>query len=340
MMAAGRRPLDGMEPSPMTNPQEVASLLVDSPLEGVEVGWLESEFRTDRLHDGEVRKDIVAVEMSAPDLNQAFAHWQILRDLVPQTRAWPILTSGLQLQEANGELRLPLATVFDRIDAMRGWPTQESPAHDELLVRQEQLRSGHPIAPRADGSGREMLEIRSEALNDRFDRGPGAAALRAATGPDGHEIVDSQDALWWLHNWTAANISHDEIVAAWSDRRPRWQDLSTPEDRLLVLLPHEHPEAAATLNFYGIAGSIELHFLFARLIRSWYENWQAEPFFFFGVSVGFHVQRPPETISEALALAIEHAFVGPSVLTSGDMSLYEYAYSLVGATRWDLSSLP
>ena len=137
-----------------------------------------------------------------------------------------------------------------------------------------------------------------------------------------------------------ANIDHAQIVDHWSAAHMSVAEYAFQDSDQILLLPLAKPEAAAALDHFKLGGRPHMHLLFARLILDWNILWGAEPEHFQGVSLGFHVERPPATIEEAMPLAIELAVIGPYALDGPGLSIYEYTYTLIGNQAWELIDLP
>lgn len=112
-----------------------------------------------------------------------------------------------------------------------------------------------------------------------------------------------------------------------------------PDNAWLVLLPSPHGEhTLAYMHWYAILQGHADGYI--ALLRAWREKYGAELFAHYGTMLEFVVRRPPEDMSAAMELALEHELAAPCTLFLRGIPLRHHALGLLGFNEWFLHERP
>jgi hypothetical protein len=171
-------------------------------------------------------------------------------------------------------------------------------------------------------------------------------------GPTEIGIVDVFDpATWFAAKLTASDelMEPDELAkfeqsihGPWPDASPSNSfhvqfDLVTnkPVNKLWIgILPVAQPWDVAPALEYGSWNDCPSPEEHAAVMRYWSERWGAEPVVVASDTVEMHVQKPPHTRDEALALANEQFAYCADIVTQGVGTLEALAAILLDGQTW------
>ena len=229
------------------------------------------------------------------------------------------------------------------------WPVVPDEAGPNVFGRwfYDEVRDGRDQAPAA-------IIARAEALPWPIDEGRGDATQEFAR--DWREVIRLCRGSTLRRHGEAP--SEDELLRACPDpdylalerHLLTWEEARRPTttqeppgrfdkpllelDNRLVLVPTPHPWAVPAYVHYWGAGSSR-HEVLVRMLRSWYERYEAVIWAATPVTIHLHVARPIADIFDALAVAAEQA-----PFCKMDDLLRDRARALLGAGFWELYDRP
>jgi hypothetical protein len=182
----------------------------------------------------------------------------------------------------------------------------------------------------------EYLEVLAERSYAPLGGRPSPRAIAESSDPEGQPIRSLGMAEWWLHRWALQAL--DEEILVQKCRMDQY--LMVMDHSTLLFLPTEEVGAGGLLA--GGPGEFapgqDGNWAWAAFVVKWSLRWGAQ-LVHTGSMPAFVVERPPSTIAEAIPLALEHQVFSDQADRAG-MSIYEWAYALVGAKCWSLTVKP
>lgn len=258
---------------------------------------------------------LVGFEIDVAD-DEVHAAWRVARDLVERTGRWPLATLH------NG------AAVYDRSFYADG----QDPSPSAVIARAQDLRTMDDILRSRYCAYNEryyhaewdrIVGLAVDETECRIGRRPSASEVAAHVGPPDHVglerfLFEVEESVKPATEREATFTYHDTI-------------------RNLVFLPTAlSEESAAFVSYWACSGGRGRgHETLVAAMRIWKLSHEAELVINGGITLEFHVARPPVKVSEAFDLAVQLSSFGLP-----DGSLREHARDLLGRSDWYLQERP
>lgn len=274
------------------------------------------------IPNGEVA---LAVDIEGSETLEA---WRAGRQVVDQTGRWPVAVAAWDYGRAVDE------SVF------AGWylpPGTPPPDPRELAARARSLSHDDALAffPGNDAYWDEDWEpqVRWQLDQTRYHFGE-APPLEEVFALDLRPRMGELEA--WLMEWEEARRPTTQPV---DGGHLGWFDPS-PDHCALIFLPTNVSDDAVTyVPFYG-AETPDTAAALAAVLRSWRERYGAELVASWGTMLQFVVARPPNTLSDAFALALEQEHVALPTLGLAGVTVRNHARALLERSTWFLHDRP
>ena len=302
----------------------VRKILASSPLADVQICQLDIP---------ECNDTAIAIRTTSGRL---LTDWQHMRELLPQTRRWPIVTIGWSQSHGNWEQSLQDENLF-----MREPFQSEHYDGQRLAVSPQELVTAATEVDLADAlealDGRHETSFEDELdytlgqLQHNYGQAPSQGEVMAILGDDS----DTTQLATYLHQW---------LLQAGLELKPDtghldWFKPGETDHCTLLLLPTAHGyEAPAYLHWYG-AESMGTEVVIAMLKR-WQQNHGAELVCHYGTMLQLQVQQRPSTIDLAIELAREQELLAPCTTVLPGVTLLDHALALMATNRWFLHERP
>jgi hypothetical protein len=262
----------------------------------------------------------------------AIESWKIARQMLNETNRWPVLTCSWS--SCDNSLEECLADVFVRsqfqYEDYEGLRLGLSPA---ALVAGASHVELEDVLRRIGKDRVTTIEDSIEYELDSSDKTPRKEDILAAINSN-----DPLDAYLELHNYLYDwHQKHNSILA--NTGHIDWFEPSEHEMMALLLLPTPNSwEAPAYLNWFG-ADAVGTEVLIA-LFKKWHEKFGAELVANYGTMLQFYATSKPQTVSDALSIALEQELIAPCTTALPGVSLYEHAAALMVSDKWFLHERP
>ncbi|MBL0729602.1 DUF4253 domain-containing protein [Piscinibacter sp. HJYY11] len=273
---------------------------------------------------------VLIVELNSDDV---LSSWSVLRGLAEQLLRFPLVS---QLEDIDGLFRDEPAHPDDL--AYVTYPTKV--LKDYLTI------DGFAALQDGEVMRGEFSPLRSAELFNGLARVLGETQRTFGSAPDVEDVSaliakgvlrSNADLELWLLNWevehfgdAALDVSHlgDSDLIDFDD-----------ESQYVAVLPPT-PTAWEALLFMGWYGTQHDPATKIAALKSWNERFGAELVCGFASVLNLKVTRPPTSIQEAFALAIEHDHFASDKRTLSGLSLRDYARTLLASDRWQLMAKP
>lgn len=300
---------------------EVAALLIGTPLEGLELAKSPVS-----------RSEHDSIDILLEGKMDSSEAWQAARALVDQTGRWPLVLDGDPSSERGD------SAIGDQILHAADAISERNLRH-ELRERWGSIYGGSaaefPLFEK-------VLEYTLQATLHAVGSAPTAGDVIDAVGPGASMLEINR----WLYEWERGKASLPG-AEQWDSHVSSSSFAGNPN--LIHLLPVAHGwQVPSLLDWFDYEyrerpGQTDLtemlapHALMAAALRSWEARFQAEVQEWSGVEMLFHVGSSPNTDEDIWDLIVEHEAVAGDWMFN---SYRDYARSLVDSDRWYLFNKP
>lgn len=258
---------------------------------------------------------------------QIEASWHIVRQLIDETRRWPIVTSVVTNDDS---LSPKLADqLFSRFFYSES-PGNHDQSPQKIVERSRSVNVDDFLAQRATNLGEdECFEVVEHLLDQAVSvtgKIPDMETLDSSLIYQPH-MIDRH-----IHDYEVEN----NLFAPNPTFRWSWYE---PDNAYLVLLPVERPwDALAYIHWWPTTWPGAEYYI--ALGNRWHERYGAELACHYGTMLQCFVARPPQYPAEAWGLAREHALASTYQFSATGTEVREYASGLLSTDRWFFHDRP
>ena len=304
---------------------ELRRLLADTPLADADIAQV----------DAPAGETIFAIAVGA----DAMGAWQRLRDLLPVTGRWPVLTCLWASSEGPWAQRIDDNELMSRFYFMQEDTRRPDHRPGSILAAADGVDVDAALA--AIGiddslSLEEYLECTLAHTANRFGTTPeiGAPVEFLAA----QRLQTPRDIEQWLFDWEQAHCP-GPLALADNDLahiEPFVPDVG--ETALLLMPAASGSDVPAYLNWYA-SGRVNSESIVA-LLRQWHARHGAELVAHYGTMLQLRVARRPQSAQEAFDLAWQQETVAPCTTVLPGVALRDHARALLHTDSWHLHERP
>ena len=270
------------------------------------------------------------------------AAWQLLRERLPDTGRWPVVTDWISASHSDAAFSAAVldAELFDRFyfeEEDADGRVGDHPADIEALAAQVDPDQCDVSDPHEELLGTRSVEVEIEATRQRFGVAPhidDAAAFLAREG-----LGNWRELERWLLTWELQHAPEPLTLQAnglWY-LQPYIAEHVNPA---ILLMPTTQGEnTLAWMHFLGRCLPFNSTCVIAHM-RQWRERYGAELRVHNNTHLELAVARPPTNIDEAFDVAWCHYMMAGEGLSDTCMSVREHARALLYSHDWVLMQGP
>ncbi len=273
----------------------------------------------------------------AVNLENSVEAWHLIKDLLPQTQRYPVITTCWSGNAENWQKTMNDEDFFSRFYFAEEYPNLDlSP--EAIIARANSITSQELdsfLDERAQFNTYNLEEqIFTELANtsSRFGASPLFSELQTLVrSGEISTIVDVEKYLfdWELQQTTEISTPSEQELTYLDWYQPNGQTMA------LILLPTPHSwETLAYLSWYGGSkGAIPL-------LQKWHQLYEAELVCHYGTMLQLLIGKRPSTPQEAFRLASEQVLLAPCTTYLSGVSIRDHARSLLKIDRWFIHERP
>jgi len=273
----------------------------------------------------------------AVNLENSLAAWYLLKDLMPQTQRYPVITACWGSNGGNWQKTVNDEDFFSRFYFGEEYPNLDlSP---EAIIARANSISSQELDNFLDESDRfntynleEQIFTELANTSSIFGIAPLISELQAIVRSG--QISTIVDIEKYLFDW---ELQHIADIPALSHQETTYLDWYQPNGQTmaLILLPTPHSwETLAYLSWYG--GSK----MAIPLLQKWHQFYEADLVCHYGTMLQLLVGKRPSTPQEAFKLASEQVLLAPCTTLLSGVSIRDHARSLLKINRWFIHERP
>lgn len=271
------------------------------------------------------------------NLENSFAAWQLLLDLLPQTQRYPVISTCWGLSTGGWEKAVKGENFFSRFFFNEEYAglnlSPEQVIAKANAISQEELdKLLHEKA--LFNTYNLETQILDELAQTQlcFDVAPVELDIKEQVQSGAiSTIVDIEK---YLFDWELQHKSEAKPETSLYFGYLDWYE-PTEQTIVLILFPTAHSwETLAYLSWYG--GSR----LAIPLIKRWHQKYEAELVYHYGTMLQFLVNKKPSNPQEAFELASQQVLLAPCTTMLSGISIRDHARSLLEVDRWFIHERP
>ncbi|MBD2176469.1 DUF4253 domain-containing protein [Pseudanabaena sp. FACHB-1998] len=273
----------------------------------------------------------------AVNLENSLEAWHLLRNLLPQTQRYPVITACWHWDSGSWQQTLNDEDFFSRFYFGEEYPNLD-------LSPQAIIARANSVTPQElDNFLDERAQINTYDLEEQILIELANTSSTFGEAPLNSElqelvrlglIANIIDVEKYLFDWELQQITE---ISAPSSHEMTYLDWFQPtgQTMALMLLPTSHSwETLAYLSWYGGSkGAIPL-------LKKWHQLYGAELVCHYGTMLQLLISKRPSTPQEAFTLASEQVLLAPCTTLLSGVSIRDHARSLLQTDRWFLHERP